>query len=269
MRRRCGWHDEPAAGCDGDRQPAVADAGGVLAGLCGAVVAVAADAGRWTRASGGGRRWNSTGTSRACESGQIFSKRFGKNFREFLVAGAKRREQDHDDPLVRHGAVVDSGPAAADRGGPSGHGLEPHGREGAGEVGDLTQDIRAFSLEALGAALKPGDIAVSMLPADQHVGIARLCLEKGANFCFLQSYIAPEMRALDEAFREAGLVSINEVGLDPGIDHLMAHDLVARYRASKAYHADNVLSPSPAIAAGCRRSRTPSATSSAGLRRGC
>jgi len=109
------------------------------------------------------------------------------------------------------------------------------------EVGDLTQDIRAFSLEALAEALKPHDIAVSMLPADQHVGIAKLCLEKGANFCS-SSYIAPEMRELDQAFREAGLVSINEVGLDPGIDHLMAHDLVARYRASKAYHNDNVLS---------------------------
>ena len=109
------------------------------------------------------------------------------------------------------------------------------------EVGDITQDIRAYSLEALSAALKPGDIAVSMLPADQHVGIAKLCLEKGANFAS-SSYIAPEMRALDQAFREAGLTSINEVGLDPGIDHLMAHDLVARYRASKAYDPDNVLS---------------------------
>ena len=109
------------------------------------------------------------------------------------------------------------------------------------EVGDLTQDIRPYSLAALGEALQPHDIAVSMLPADQHVAIASLCLEKGANFCS-SSYIAPEMRALDEAFREAGLVSINEVGLDPGIDHLMAHDLVARYLASKAYHADNVLS---------------------------
>ena len=108
-------------------------------------------------------------------------------------------------------------------------------------VGDLTQDIRAYSLEALAAALQPGDIAISMLPADQHVAIAKVCLEKGANFVS-SSYIAPEMRALDAAFREAGLVSVNEVGLDPGIDHLMAHDLVARYRASKAYHVDNVLS---------------------------
>jgi saccharopine dehydrogenase-like NADP-dependent oxidoreductase len=108
-------------------------------------------------------------------------------------------------------------------------------------VGDLTTDVRAYSLDALSAALKPGDIAVSMLPADQHVAIARACLAKGANFVS-SSYIAPEMRDLDGAFREAGLVSVNEVGLDPGIDHLMAHDLVARYRASKAYDIANVLS---------------------------
>lgn len=110
-----------------------------------------------------------------------------------------------------------------------------------GVVGDLAEDIRAYSLEALTQALRPGDVAVSMLPADQHVAIATACLEKGAHFVS-SSYIAPEMRALDGAFREKGLVSLNEIGLDPGIDHLMAHDLVARYRASPAYHAGNVLS---------------------------
>ena len=108
-------------------------------------------------------------------------------------------------------------------------------------VGDLTQDIRPYALEALTSALQPGDLAVSMLPADQHVPIATACLEKGAHFVS-SSYIAPEMKALDPAFRDKGLVSLNEIGLDPGIDHLMAHDLVARYRASPAYHADNVLS---------------------------
>ena len=49
-------------------------------------------------------------------------------------------------------------------------------------VGDLTKDIRAYSLEALAAALQPGDLAISMLPADQHVGIAKVCLSKGAHF---------------------------------------------------------------------------------------
>lgn len=108
-------------------------------------------------------------------------------------------------------------------------------------VGDLTQDIRPYALADLTAALQPGDVAISMLTADHHVPIATACLAKGAHFVS-SSYIAPEMKALDQAFRDAGLVSINEVGLDPGIDHLMAHDLVARYRASKAYDAENTLS---------------------------
>ena len=108
-------------------------------------------------------------------------------------------------------------------------------------VGDVASDIRAYGLEALTAALRPGDVAVSMLTADHHVGIAKACLERGAHFVS-SSYIAPEMRELDEAFRLAGLVSVNEVGLDPGIDHLMAHDLVARYRASAAYDVGNALS---------------------------
>lgn len=105
-------------------------------------------------------------------------------------------------------------------------------------VGD--RDVRPYSLEALTGTLRPGDIAVSMLPADHHVSIAKACLAKGANFVS-SSYIAPEMKALDGEFKAKGLVSINEVGLDPGIDHLMAHDLVARYRASNAYDPSNVL----------------------------
>ncbi|HSG56511.1 MAG TPA: saccharopine dehydrogenase C-terminal domain-containing protein, partial [Paracoccaceae bacterium] len=108
-------------------------------------------------------------------------------------------------------------------------------------VGDLTDRIKAFDIEALGAGLGKGDVVVSMLPADWHVPLAKLCLEKGAHFVS-SSYIAPEMRALDEAFRDKGLCSVNEVGLDPGIDHLMAHHLVAEYRASDAYDPTNAIS---------------------------
>jgi saccharopine dehydrogenase-like NADP-dependent oxidoreductase len=108
-------------------------------------------------------------------------------------------------------------------------------------VGDVARDIRAYTLDDLTAALQPGDVAISMLTVDHHVGIARACLAKGAHFVS-SSYISPEMRGLDGAFRLAGLVSVNEVGLDPGIDHLMAHDLVARYRASPGYDVDNAIS---------------------------
>lgn len=103
-------------------------------------------------------------------------------------------------------------------------------------VGDIAKDIRAFDMEAITAATAKGDIVVSMLPGDWHVPLAEMCLTRGANFVS-SSYIAPEMRALDGAFRDAGLASVNEVGLDPGIDHLMAHALVADYRASAAYDA--------------------------------
>ena len=108
-------------------------------------------------------------------------------------------------------------------------------------VGDLTKAIKAFDRDALASDLKAGDVVVSMLPGDWHVPLAELCLEKGAHFVS-SSYIAPEMRALDDAAREKGLSLVNEIGLDPGIDHLMAHHLVAEYRASDAYDASNDIS---------------------------
>jgi saccharopine dehydrogenase (NADP+, L-glutamate forming) len=80
-----------------------------------------------------------------------------------------------------------------------------------------------------------------MLPGDWHVPIAEMCINKGAHFVS-SSYISPEMRALDDKARAAGVALVNEVGLDPGIDHLMAHALVAAYRASDAFAADNHIS---------------------------
>lgn len=96
-------------------------------------------------------------------------------------------------------------------------------------VGDLTGDIREYSLPALTGAVAAGDVVVSMLPADQHVPLARMCIEKRANFVS-SSYISPEMAGLEAAAEDAGVALVNEVGLDPGIDHLMAHELVADYR---------------------------------------
>ena len=108
-------------------------------------------------------------------------------------------------------------------------------------VGDLTDRINAFDKDALAEALRPGDMVVSMLPGDWHVPLAELCLSKDAHFVS-SSYIAPEMRALDATARDKGLCFVNEIGLDPGIDHLMAHHLVAEYRASDTFDPGNDLS---------------------------
>ena len=98
-------------------------------------------------------------------------------------------------------------------------------------VGDLTDRIETFDLERLTDVLAEGDVVVSMLPGDWHVPLAKACLFQDAHFVS-SSYISPEMAALDRDARRNGLSFVNEIGLDPGIDHLMAHDLVARMRAA-------------------------------------
>ena len=98
--------------------------------------------------------------------------------------------------------------------------------------------VKEFTLDALRTALKPGDVAVSMLPATMHLQIAELCLEKGAHFVS-SSYVSPEMAALYEKAKAKGLTFVNEVGLDPGLDHLLAHLLMSDYKASDAYDPSN------------------------------
>jgi saccharopine dehydrogenase-like NADP-dependent oxidoreductase len=49
--------------------------------------------------------------------------------------------------------------------------------------------------------------------------IATVCLQKGKSL-ITASYISPEMRALDEQVKSKDLIFLNELGLDPGIDHL-------------------------------------------------
>ncbi len=108
-------------------------------------------------------------------------------------------------------------------------------------VGDLIDDIRVFDPAELADAVRPGDVVVSMLPGDWHVQLAQIAIDHGAHFVS-SSYISPEMRDLDSAARQAGVALVNEVGLDPGIDHLMAHHLVADYVKSAAYDVENVIS---------------------------
>ncbi|MEL7255035.1 MAG: saccharopine dehydrogenase family protein [Pseudomonadota bacterium] len=108
-------------------------------------------------------------------------------------------------------------------------------------VGDLTDNIAAFDFDAISAETDKGDIVVSMLPGDWHVPLAEMCINKGAHFVS-SSYIAPEMRALHGKALLGGVACVNEIGLDPGIDHLMAHHLMAEYRSAHAFSDINDLS---------------------------
>ncbi len=108
-------------------------------------------------------------------------------------------------------------------------------------VGDITDSIKEFDIQKLERHLKKGDIVVSMLPGDWHVSLAKLCLKCHSHFVS-SSYISPEMRELHNSAIETGLCMVNEVGLDPGIDHLMAHALIEDYRKSKDQDDENDIS---------------------------
>ena len=85
----------------------------------------------------------------------------------------------------------------------------------------------AFTPSALRARLEPGDVVVSMLPAGEHGELLRTCLEHRAHFV-CSSYTAEPLAALAGEAAEAGLAVVTETGLDPGIDHLLAHSLFGR-----------------------------------------
>ncbi|MEE8640668.1 MAG: saccharopine dehydrogenase C-terminal domain-containing protein [bacterium] len=69
------------------------------------------------------------------------------------------------------------------------------------------------------------DLVISLVPYTHHVNIAELCLTLGKPL-ITTSYVGDEMRALDGRARDAGVLLLNEIGLDPGIDHMSAMRII-------------------------------------------
>jgi saccharopine dehydrogenase-like NADP-dependent oxidoreductase len=73
------------------------------------------------------------------------------------------------------------------------------------------------------------DIVISLLPWVFHPKIAELCLEYGKHLV-TASYVKDEMRAMDAAAKEKGLIFLNEIGVDPGVDHMSAMQVINRIK---------------------------------------
>ena len=69
------------------------------------------------------------------------------------------------------------------------------------------------------------DIVISMLPAHMHLPVAKDCIALGKHMV-TASYISDDMKALDEEAKKAGVVLMNEIGVDPGIDHLSSMKII-------------------------------------------
>ena len=79
--------------------------------------------------------------------------------------------------------------------------------------------------------IKKSDIVISMLPARFHIEVAKDCITYNKHMV-TASYISKEMRALDNAAKTKGLVFMNEIGVDPGIDHMSAMQLIDKIKES-------------------------------------
>ena len=79
------------------------------------------------------------------------------------------------------------------------------------------------------AEIQKADIVISMLPAHLHIEVAKDCITYKKHMV-TASYISDAMQSLDAAAKENGLIFMNEIGLDPGIDHLSAMKVLDEIR---------------------------------------
>jgi saccharopine dehydrogenase-like NADP-dependent oxidoreductase len=78
--------------------------------------------------------------------------------------------------------------------------------------------------------INASDLVISMLPANMHMEVAKDCLRIGRHL-FTASYVSPAMKELDEEAKKKGLLFLNEIGLDPGIDHMSAMKIIDELKA--------------------------------------
>ena len=82
-------------------------------------------------------------------------------------------------------------------------------------------NLNIFDDNERAEAIKNADVVISMLPARFHMLVIKDALKYGKHLV-TASYISDELKALDDEIKAKGLVFMNEIGLDPGIDHMSA-----------------------------------------------
>lgn len=113
-------------------------------------------------------------------------------------------------------------------------------------VGDISEELAAqkinhhpngyafafnlFDNEQKEREIQGADAVISMLPARFHPIVAECCVRHKTHM-LTASYVSKEMKELDTAAREAGIAMLNELGVDPGIDHMSAMRIIDKIKA--------------------------------------
>ncbi|MFC1617443.1 saccharopine dehydrogenase C-terminal domain-containing protein [Candidatus Margulisiibacteriota bacterium] len=90
--------------------------------------------------------------------------------------------------------------------------------------------IKIDNKKAVENLIKKHDIVISLLPWVFHTKIAKLCLKNNKHMA-TASYVKPEMKALDTEAQKKDLLILNEMGVDPGIDHMSAMKIIDEVKA--------------------------------------
>lgn len=109
------------------------------------------------------------------------------------------------------------------------------------EVQKKTKDFENVKVLALNAnqaderstLISGHNLIISMLPAFMHVEVAKDCIKHKKNL-ITPSYISIEMKSLQSEIEQAGLLFLNEMGVDPGIDHMSAMKIIHTLKAQGA-----------------------------------
>ncbi|UCF10896.1 MAG: saccharopine dehydrogenase NADP-binding domain-containing protein, partial [Candidatus Bipolaricaulota bacterium] len=100
----------------------------------------------------------------------------------------------------------------------------------AGAANGAARRLDVTLAEAVEELVSAADLAISLLPYAYHPMVARLCVKHGIPMV-TTSYVKEEMQALDGPARDAGVILLNEIGVDPGIDHMSAMAVIDGLRA--------------------------------------
>lgn len=146
--------------------------------------------------------------------------------RQVLILGAGKSSIYIIDQLIEHQAQWNIQVMVADM---SIENLEARvGNKPARKI--LLESGTAEEIETL---FTPESIVISMLPPFMHIEMAKLCLTYKCHL-ITPSYISEAMQALDAEAKQNGLVFLNEMGLDPGIDHMSAKQIIDKWQAKGA-----------------------------------
>ncbi|MCP4896051.1 MAG: saccharopine dehydrogenase [bacterium] len=141
--------------------------------------------------------------------------------RDVAVLGAGLVSRAHVRYLLDHGFSV----TVADQVVSKAEAIIDSHPDGAATAFDIVEEPAKLSEIVAGHRL-----VVSLLPWQFHARVARACLDGGRHMV-TASYVNDEMRALDAEARAKGLTLLNEVGVDPGIDHMTAMQVIHRVQA--------------------------------------